>query len=406
MKNKIINLTLLALAICSSNLSFSMENNSPTDEAIVQSAEEAKVILKSRTGTEFEIDQGIAIISEFLTTYLSNNLNSKDFDISIGLTLNASIEELETLINCLKFATDKSPKFQESEFLSANGFSDELLAKIKEILDYMLIDSKYLINYFNNYIKKHVKIDLENDNKLNIQALFDFCNDSKKLLFGFAGRFASLSEYSHSKEFLENYIKNLNISDEAKVVIAKIYFVHSIIANNKTFRESIERAYIKHQGFPNEAEYLIEYNLIRPLEIGIDYDFTIQELIDLGIFKYIRCKTYGIFDNEKYLDLRFLNISSLAGLQNIPNFKDITFIDLSFNKICKINPEELQNCEHLKILRLRNNNLININVEAFENITETVINLSGNRISRDNINQLEELFPNVVISDSYHVING
>ena len=94
------------------------------------------------------------------------------------------------------------------------------------------------------------------------------------------------------------------------------------------------------------------------------------------------------------LDLSDKKITSLDGLENVVNLPPI--IDLGENQISAIERKNLIGRTNLHKLLLDNNHIQTIHNDTFKGLTSLLkIDLTNNPISKDNINSLKKLYPNI-----------
>lgn len=160
------------------------------------------------------------------------------------------------------------------------------------------------------------------------------------------------NQFSNNKKAIEKELQKIN-PVEIRIAIAKQFFF--LFGDIEISDLSNERAKEK-----RSKQFL---------NIGVDYNFTVQELLDNNklpdIEKSNITKGEPIFFT---LDLRFLKIKSLKGLTEINNYETITDILLDGNKINKIKDNAFKNSKGLILLSLKYNNLCQIDVNAFKKL--------------------------------------
>lgn len=346
MKLKIINLTILALTVCSSYQSYTMEFEPKDNDHIKleQEIEEQKIILKSNDGQEFEISKEIAVKSDTLKSALDN---IKKYYIPNIFTIPISYDALCIIVDYMKVFAER--KFK-SEFINNFGFKNtEILSQALIGADFLLLEQKDLIRFLAIQIKGNI----DKDNKLNIQALLDITNNTliPWLMW-------KLDKRLRSKDNIEDYINNLNIPVETKILLAKYYFCKNIIPN--IFMSELNKYPAK------QTDDTDKYCL--PLNIKEAYGVSIQDLIDADIFKTYYNRIYQNPLGINRLNLSNLHINSLKGLSNLPQISEITHLNLDFNKITYIDPEDIKYLTNLEDLRLSNNQITFIEKSVFDNL--------------------------------------
>lgn len=124
------------------------------------------------------------------------------------------------------------------------------------------------------------------------------------------------------------------------------------------------------------------------LDIGIDYGFSIQELLDNE--KILISSDLEMISNN--LNLSYLKINSLEGLENIANIDKLVYLDLGHNQLSFLGENCFSKVRQLEWLILENNRIGAINPECFNNFHNLKrLNLSKNNISIIDLNNLTTL---------------
>lgn len=118
---------------------------------------------------------------------------------------------------------------------------------------------------------------------------------------------------------------------------------------------------------------VISYGMNVPVQPQLG--LSVQDLID---------RTQLPVEYEQYLDLSSMGLTSLNGLQNIPNKDQITFLDLSDNQIIDIPEDIFASFPHLTYLDLSGNLLVTIHPRYFA----ALVNLEGLFLDNNNILEL------------------
>lgn len=120
---------------------------------------------------------------------------------------------------------------------------------------------------------------------------------------------------------------------------------------------------------------------------------SVQDLIDKGqcpeIETYhddnsiIYLENGGVTESfETYLDLSHKNLTSLDGLQNIPNIESIHNLNLSHNNLTQIPDNIFNKLKNVKVLNLSHNKLIKLPNKIFDNLIKLeIINISENQLT-------------------------
>ncbi len=105
----------------------------------------------------------------------------------------------------------------------------------------------------------------------------------------------------------------------------------------------------------------------------LDWGFSIAELQKAGKLPQIKVGK---------LDLKYLKINSLQGLQDIPNIAKISELNLAFNRMNTIPPNAFAGLQNLTDLDLPGNQISTIQENAFKGLNNLQwLNLGGNQIS-------------------------
>lgn len=113
------------------------------------------------------------------------------------------------------------------------------------------------------------------------------------------------------------------------------------------------------------------------LDIGINYGFSIQELIDNN-----KIPSSCIFLDFVCLDLSHLKIESLEGLENIKNIERVQWLFLGYNQIKKLLPGKFCCTAKLLDLYLNNNNIEEILPDTFKGLDNLkFLNLAYNNLT-------------------------
>lgn len=141
---------------------------------------------------------------------------------------------------------------------------------------------------------------------------------------------------------------------------------------NPIAREAIAKEYFYLYGDVNTIPF--SYNVfdknrdIQFLNVGIDYGFSIQELVDNGKIP----KIIDGIGGTRRLDLSNLKIKSLDGIANIKDIRSIANIDLSHNLIENISNRDFKDiCP--TILYLDHNLISSIGPNCFDNLFDLAI---------------------------------
>ena len=154
------------------------------------------------------------------------------------------------------------------------------------------------------------------------------------------------------QEFIKNQLLMEVIDQDLAVALAKEFFY--LLANS--------RARLPNSTSVHERKLLF-------LNLSINYGFSIQELLENNIVSKVIIelpfRPSWIFSS---LDLSYLKINSLEGLDKIPNIASIQHLNLSQNLLTEVDIKKLLCLESIKWLDLSDNPIVKVDIENLKRI--------------------------------------
>lgn len=216
--------------------------------------------------------------------------------------------------------------------------------------------------------------EIENDNG-QIQLIADFL--IKKIYDVFNGNKKSIERYIRSK------LKDGEYTEQFAIQLAKnYYFIYGRVIDTEKmiFNVCYSRDPMKKWGLLKRVEQF--------LDIGVDYGFSIKELILNDKIPKFCCYVDNIC-----LDLSYLKIESLEGLDVLSGLGYVEWLFLDHNQIGIIEEYSFIFATRLLNLYLHNNKINNLSNNAFTGLScLRMLKLSDNEIREIKPNSFNSLF--------------
>lgn len=182
------------------------------------------------------------------------------------------------------------------------------------------------------------------------------------------------TKFNGNKKDIEKYISlKFSYNPNHAIKLAKeYYYIYGKVFSLNSFSENRLLAKLRQGEF---------------LNIGFHYGFSIQDLIDNN-------KIYCNYTSHlKALDLSNLKIESLIGLDNLELKEQVEYLFLDHNQLTFIPEYSFQRLPNLINLYLNNNNIKNIDLNAFPDATKIpYINLINNKFDTEIIENIKNYF--------------